>query len=54
MYRISNTHNMLVVLGCNTVAYTASERTEGGSYSYTYFTGSRRGRPLRRRRLLPR
>jgi hypothetical protein len=34
MYRISNTHNMLVVVG-----YTASERTEGGSYSYTYFTG---------------
>jgi hypothetical protein len=39
VYRISNTHNMLVVIGCNTVAYTASERTEGGSYSYTYFTG---------------
>uniref|UniRef100_A0ACD5TXT2 Uncharacterized protein n=1 Tax=Avena sativa TaxID=4498 RepID=A0ACD5TXT2_AVESA len=39
VYRISNARNMLVVLGCNTMAYTASRRTEGGSASYTYFTG---------------
>ncbi|KAM0831443.1 hypothetical protein ACQ4PT_065533 [Festuca glaucescens] len=31
VYRISNTHNMLVVLGCNTFGFTASARTDGGT-----------------------
>uniref|UniRef100_A0A8R7NWB4 Protein kinase domain-containing protein n=1 Tax=Triticum urartu TaxID=4572 RepID=A0A8R7NWB4_TRIUA len=41
VYRISNTHNELVVLGCNTMAYTASGKTEGGgaAYPYAYYTG---------------
>jgi len=48
VYRISSTHNMLVVIGCNTVGFTASERTEGGAGSnsggyyrmdYAYYTG---------------
>uniref|UniRef100_A0A0E0M6I8 Protein kinase domain-containing protein n=1 Tax=Oryza punctata TaxID=4537 RepID=A0A0E0M6I8_ORYPU len=39
VYRISNTHNMLVVLGCNTVGFTASMRSEGGTYSRSYYTG---------------
>uniref|UniRef100_A0A0E0EWL3 Protein kinase domain-containing protein n=1 Tax=Oryza meridionalis TaxID=40149 RepID=A0A0E0EWL3_9ORYZ len=39
VYRISNTHNMLVVLGCNTVGYTESLRSEGGAYSSTYYIG---------------
>ncbi|XP_037474462.1 wall-associated receptor kinase 2-like [Triticum dicoccoides] len=39
VYRISNTHNMLVVLGCNTFAYTASGKTQGGTDAYTYYTG---------------
>ncbi|VAH00435.1 unnamed protein product [Triticum turgidum subsp. durum] len=39
VYRISNTHNMLVVVGCNTMAYTGSGKTEGGTDSYAYYTG---------------
>jgi hypothetical protein len=40
VYRISNTHNMVVVLGCNTFAFTASTKTEGGAdASYAYYTG---------------
>ncbi|XP_006662269.2 wall-associated receptor kinase 2-like [Oryza brachyantha] len=39
VYRISNTNNMLVVVGCNTLGYTESLRTEGGSYGRTYYTG---------------
>ncbi|KAK1692335.1 hypothetical protein QYE76_009032 [Lolium multiflorum] len=34
VYRISNRHNMLVVLGCNTFAFTASARADGGSAAY--------------------
>ncbi|CAM0958722.1 unnamed protein product [Alopecurus aequalis] len=39
VYRISSTHNMLVVLGCNTMGYTASRKTEGGAYQYAIYTG---------------
>ncbi|KAM3405920.1 hypothetical protein ACQJBY_000140 [Aegilops geniculata] len=39
VYRISNTHNMLVVVGCNTFGFTASKRTEGGTANYAYYTG---------------
>ncbi|VAH00455.1 unnamed protein product [Triticum turgidum subsp. durum] len=39
VYRISNTHNMLVVVGCNTFGFTASKRTEGGTATHTYYTG---------------
>ncbi|CAN6355936.1 unnamed protein product, partial [Urochloa humidicola] len=40
VYRISNTHNHLVVVGCNTLGYTQSQRSEGnGYYSYAYYTG---------------
>lgn len=39
VYRISNTRNMLVIIGCNTVGFTVSRRTEGSSYSYAYYTG---------------
>ena len=40
VYRISNTHNQLVVLGCNTLGYTQSQRSEGnGYYPYAYYTG---------------
>ncbi|XP_044978765.1 wall-associated receptor kinase 2-like [Hordeum vulgare subsp. vulgare] len=40
VYRISHTHNMLVVNGCNTMGYTASTATEGGaSAAYAYYTG---------------
>ncbi|CAM0958721.1 unnamed protein product [Alopecurus aequalis] len=39
VYRISSTHNMLVVLGCNTMGYTASGRDGGGQYYRTYYTG---------------
>ena len=39
VYRVSATHNQLVVVGCNTVGYTKSQRAEGGRYSYAYATG---------------
>jgi hypothetical protein len=39
VYRISNTHNMVVVLGCNTFGQATSKPTEGGSYSYAYYVG---------------
>ncbi|VAH12254.1 unnamed protein product [Triticum turgidum subsp. durum] len=39
VYRISNTHNMLVVIGCDTMGYTASMKTDGGSASHAYYTG---------------
>ncbi|KAF8659792.1 hypothetical protein HU200_058257 [Digitaria exilis] len=40
VYRISNAHNQLVVLGCNTLGYTQSQHSEGnGYYPYGYYTG---------------
>ncbi|PAN20843.1 hypothetical protein PAHAL_3G415300 [Panicum hallii] len=40
VYRISNTHNQLVGIGCNTLGYTQSQRSEGnGYYPYAYYTG---------------
>ena len=39
VYRISNTHNQLVVVGCNTLGYIQSQRNEGNDYSYAYYTG---------------
>ncbi|KAK1692334.1 hypothetical protein QYE76_009031 [Lolium multiflorum] len=39
VYRISNTHNMVVVVGCNTFAQAASTKTDGTNYPYTYYTG---------------
>jgi hypothetical protein len=40
VYRISNAHNQVVVLGCNTLGYTQSQRSEGnGYYEYAYYTG---------------
>ncbi|XP_073362693.1 wall-associated receptor kinase 2 [Aegilops tauschii subsp. strangulata] len=39
VYRISNTHNMLVVVGCNTVGFVASKRTEGGADASAFNTG---------------
>ncbi|KAM3405916.1 hypothetical protein ACQJBY_000135 [Aegilops geniculata] len=39
VYRISNTHNMLVVVGCNTVGFVASKRTEGGADANAFNTG---------------
>lgn len=39
VYRISNTHNQLVVVGCNTLGYTQSQRSEGNYYPYAYYTG---------------
>ncbi|KAJ1268611.1 hypothetical protein BS78_07G148400 [Paspalum vaginatum] len=39
VYRISNTHNQLVVLGCNTLGYIRSQRTQGNDYPYAYYTG---------------
>ncbi|XBJ13612.1 hypothetical protein VPH35_005761 [Triticum aestivum] len=39
VYRISNTHNKLVVLGCNTVGFVASKRTEGGTDANAFNTG---------------
>ncbi|KAJ1267706.1 hypothetical protein BS78_07G078100 [Paspalum vaginatum] len=40
VYRISSTHNQLVVVGCNTLGYTQSQRSEGHhGYPYAYYTG---------------
>uniref|UniRef100_J3N0K1 Protein kinase domain-containing protein n=1 Tax=Oryza brachyantha TaxID=4533 RepID=J3N0K1_ORYBR len=40
VYRISDTQNMLVVLGCNTLAYNKNGDTQGkGPYSGLYYTG---------------
>ncbi|KAM0905200.1 hypothetical protein ACQ4PT_017498 [Festuca glaucescens] len=39
VYRISNTHNMVVVLGCNTFGRTTSTSTGGTNYPYAYYTG---------------
>ncbi|XP_066380833.1 wall-associated receptor kinase 2-like [Miscanthus floridulus] len=40
VYRISNTHNQVVIIGCNTLGYTQSQRSEGnGYYPYAYYTG---------------
>ncbi|KAF3335169.1 Wall-associated receptor kinase 2 [Carex littledalei] len=39
MHRISNTHNLLVVIGCNTLSYIKSQRDSNGLYSYDYYTG---------------
>ncbi|XP_078161791.1 wall-associated receptor kinase 2-like [Carex rostrata] len=39
IYRISNTHNLLVVIGCNTLGYIESQRDRNGVYSYDYYTG---------------
>ncbi|KAL6885600.1 hypothetical protein ACP4OV_010379 [Aristida adscensionis] len=38
-YRISSTHNQVVVVGCNTLGYTQGQRSEGSDYSYAYYTG---------------
>jgi hypothetical protein len=39
VYRISNTHNEVVVIGCNNLGYTEGQRSEGNDYSYAYYTG---------------
>ncbi|KAM3405898.1 hypothetical protein ACQJBY_000124 [Aegilops geniculata] len=39
VYRISDTHNMLVIVGCNTVGYIASKETVGGGEDYAYNIG---------------
>ncbi|KAL6650269.1 hypothetical protein ACP70R_009194 [Stipagrostis hirtigluma subsp. patula] len=39
VFRISNTHNQVVVVGCNSLGYTESQRSEGNDYSYAYYTG---------------
>jgi len=39
VYRISNASNQLVVVGCNTLGYTQSQRSEGNDYDYGYYTG---------------
>lgn len=39
VYRISNTHNQVVVVGCNSLGYTRGQRKEGNDYSYAYYTG---------------
>nr|CAB3495020.1 unnamed protein product [Digitaria exilis] len=40
VYRISNTHNQLVVVGCNSMGFTKSQRNEGGAiYGYAFATG---------------
>ena len=39
VYHISNTHNQLVVVGCNTLGFIRSQRNEGNDYSYAYYTG---------------
>jgi hypothetical protein len=39
VYRISNSRNQVVVVGCNSLGYTESQRSEGNDYSYAYYTG---------------
>jgi hypothetical protein len=40
VYRISNTRNELVIIGCNTNGYIRSNETDGSSaYSYSIYTG---------------
>jgi len=40
VYRISNTHNHLVVVGCNTLGYIQGQRTQGSDdYPFAYYTG---------------
>uniref|UniRef100_A0A0D9XHZ5 Protein kinase domain-containing protein n=1 Tax=Leersia perrieri TaxID=77586 RepID=A0A0D9XHZ5_9ORYZ len=41
LYRISHAHNHFVVVGCNTMGYTGSQRGEGvdSDYSDAYYTG---------------
>jgi hypothetical protein len=40
VYQISNSRNMFVVLGCNTVAYTENSDSKGkGRYDHDYYTG---------------
>lgn len=39
VYRISNARNQVVVVGCNSLGYTESQRSEGNDYSYAYYTG---------------
>ncbi|XP_040384192.1 wall-associated receptor kinase 2-like [Oryza brachyantha] len=39
VYRISSTRNHLVVVGCNTMAYTENQPNAGDDYGYDFFTG---------------